>query len=246
MHNFFIFMKGKSNGECISIAQTRSCRNRIGHGRKGRRRCEINFIPLVHTEGDINTTQRLTCRSRLQGFAPCPELAGRTLRRDNDKCSNSGRCSSQSRGTFLNPFLRFLSICERCDYGVLISGGWNVHMNQKRHLENLKDMRNYLKSKGFLERNMKIFYANNRSIDRKFEIFFILFTASILRSTRGSWLSCRRRDPCLLRLGITPVFEKRILLFYSYQYHFVLKAYVLLKKYFKMLPKPSKRCFFTN
>ena len=48
-------------------------------------------------------------------------------------------------------------------------------MNQKRHLENLKDMRNYLKSKGFLERNMKIFYANNRSIDRKFPFWIILY-----------------------------------------------------------------------
>ena len=158
---------GSGQGECISIAQTRSCRNRIGHGRKGRRKCEINFIPLVHTEGDINTTQRLTCRSSYYGFAACPELAGKTLRRDNDKCSNSGRCSSQHRGTHVNPFLRFLSICERCDYAVLVSGGWNVHVNQKRHLDNLKDMRRYLSSKGFFERNMKVFYANNRSIDRK-------------------------------------------------------------------------------
>lgn len=163
----------------MSIAQTRSCRNRIGHGRKGRRKCEINFIPLVHSEGDINTTQRLTCRSYLNGFAACPKLAGKSLRRDNDRCSNSGRCSSQSRSTYFSPILRFFSICERCDYGVLVSGGWNVHVNQKRHLDNLRDMRSYLRRKGFLERNLKVFYANNRSIDRKYHFgFFLLHVAS--------------------------------------------------------------------
>lgn len=171
----------------MSIAQTRTCRNRIGHGRKGRRKCEINFIPLVHTEGDINTTQRLMCRSRYQGFSSCPELAGKSLTRGSDKCTNSGRCSSQSRGGYQDPFLRFLSVCERCDYGVLVSGGWNVLMNQKRHLDNLKYMRTYLKSKGFLERNMKVFYANNRSIDREYNlisfyslIFFLLKIEKII------------------------------------------------------------------
>ena len=171
----------------MSIGQTEMCRNRIGHRRKGRRRCEINFIPLVQEVGDLTFTQRLECRSGLEGFGKCRTSQNGLLNKEDDKCTNSGRCSSQSGRP--RPLPGLIPDCfEKCDYAVLISGGWNVLMNHPRHLENIREVWNYLKSKGFLERNIKVFYANNGSIDCKFlYAFSSVFYAQGRRTRYGRY-----------------------------------------------------------
>lgn len=136
--------------------------------RKMVRRCEINFLPLVHPQTDIEPAiidgisqgyeQHLLCREDLMEFSLCPTLrpANETL---NLVCNpirdNTRRCetSHEAVGTRCGMF-------ETCDQAVLISGGWNRQTSVTRHSENIVNMYHLLRRNGFQQQAIKIFFAN--------------------------------------------------------------------------------------
>ncbi|XP_074659543.1 uncharacterized protein LOC141912224 [Tubulanus polymorphus] len=149
------------NGECLSLALKKRCKNALSRRRRRRnfhRRCEINFLPIVYLSSDASRRQRLNCRDDVIGFKRCPQLRPKneTARivcnalRDNTK-----RCET-TQETIKTSCRMF----EICDQAVLISGGWNRQTGQPRHRGNLVNMFNMLANHGFVKKNIKIFYAN--------------------------------------------------------------------------------------
>ncbi|KAL8622585.1 hypothetical protein ACOMHN_009219 [Nucella lapillus] len=164
--------------ECMHLALRRRCRNaleRLSRRRNYARRCEINFLPVVHlsTRGiqqhhhHHNTPNQeshqdrnhLECRSELAGFAKCPAL------RDSNETAglvcdhlrdNTRRCST----THDNGVRTSCRMFEVCDQAVLLSGGWNRQTSGPRHLDNLQRMFRLLRRNGFKRRNIKVFFAN--------------------------------------------------------------------------------------
>lgn len=136
--------------------------------RKMVRRCEINFLPLVHAETDREPPiidgisqgyeQSLLCREDLMEYSLCPSLrpANETL---NLVCNpirdNTRRCETthEAVGTSCRMF-------ESCDKAVLISGGWNRQTSVTRHGENIVNMYHLLRRNGFEQKSIKIFFAN--------------------------------------------------------------------------------------
>jgi len=55
--------------------------------------------------------------------------------------------------------------CDSCLFGALVSGGWDGHNNHPRYWNNLQDFWCYKRSRGYCERNMKIFYSDGTPRD---------------------------------------------------------------------------------
>lgn len=172
------------NDECMKLALKHRCRNAIERhrryntdadlisssrqARKMVRRCEINFLPLVHKQTSQEPAvvdgisqgyeQALVCREDLLDYSLCPSLrpSNETL---NLVCNpirdNTRRCetSHEAVGTRCEQF-------ESCDQAVLISGGWNRQTSLTRHSENIVNMYQLLRRNGFQQSSIKIFFAN--------------------------------------------------------------------------------------
>ena len=90
------------------------------------RRCEINFLPLVHLDFDLeHKGQQLTCRSNIPGYAPCPKLRSFNetsgiicdhMRDNTRRCETTHETIQSARAC---------RVFEICDHAVLLSGGWN-------------------------------------------------------------------------------------------------------------------------
>ena len=142
--------------ECITPARKRNCGNRLV---RKRRRCEIDFIPLVYAANDAQArTQKLQCRDDLLGFGKC-----RTVRPALPvPCGNTPRCG--------NPPKIKQRICffKSCDYAVLIAGGWNAQTNHPRYQKNLELFWNFLhRENNFSKDHITTFYGHDGSIERK-------------------------------------------------------------------------------
>ena len=136
--------------------------------RKMARRCEINFLPLVHPASDKKPAvvdgisqgyeQHLLCQEDLPEFGTCPSLrpANETLRLIcNPIRDNTRRCetSREAVGTRCRMF-------ESCDQAVMISGGWSRQTSVLRHTNNIVNMYHMLRRNGFHQGAIKIFFAN--------------------------------------------------------------------------------------
>lgn len=166
----------------MKLALKHRCRNAIerrrrqheGHEmstrllRKMVRRCEVNFLPLVHADSDRKPAvvdgisqgykQSLICQDDLIEFSLCPTLrpANETV---NLVCNhirdNTRRCETTHNavGTRCRMF-------ESCDQAVLISGGWNRQTSVTRHSQNIVDVYHLLRRNGFQPPSVKVFFAN--------------------------------------------------------------------------------------
>ncbi|XP_022108252.1 uncharacterized protein LOC110988761 [Acanthaster planci] len=148
------------DGECIHILEKRRCRNKL-HRKSGRRRCEVNFLPLVHLEGDSKKEQQLRCFSNTGSFGSCPQYR-------TDVGNYTNRCEL-SHNTYRCeiPVQHVNSRCkyyEICDQAVLISGGWNRQISQQRHAQNIRGMYSMLREHGFKRPNIKTFFADSGDI----------------------------------------------------------------------------------
>ena len=89
-------------GECLVAALKRRCRNLLKRRRRRKnysRRCEINFLPLVHLSSESRRPQqRLVCRNAGPEFASCPSLRSindtshlfcNPLRENSKRCETS-------------------------------------------------------------------------------------------------------------------------------------------------------------
>ncbi|XP_067931538.1 uncharacterized protein [Watersipora subatra] len=168
------------NSECMKLAEKHRCRNwqrRFADSsysmtsrqiRKMVRRCEVNFLPLVHSENDKEPEiiegisqgyeQSLLCREDLIEYSLCPSLrpANETL---NLVCNpirdNTRRCETTHETVGMS-----CRMFESCDKAVLISGGWNRQTSVNRHSENIVNIYHLLRRNGFEQKSVKIFFAN--------------------------------------------------------------------------------------
>ena len=98
----FLILSIPDNEECMHLAMRKKCRNAVERHSRGRRnlarRCEINFLPVVHLSsgddedprvpalpssvvgqdengGEESVKNHLHCRSGMAGFGPCPDVS---------------------------------------------------------------------------------------------------------------------------------------------------------------------------
>ena len=141
------------NNECVTAARKRHCMNRISALQ--RRKCEINFIPLVYSQGDSSRSQKLLCNGQISGFAKCPSYAN--LQPKN--CENLPKCPS--------PTASNMCTYERCDYAVLVSGGWSAQTLDRRFGENLEHFHGFLRRNDFQKNKIVTLYAQRAGFERE-------------------------------------------------------------------------------
>jgi len=145
----------RNNGRCLLTADLspRKRRERI------RRACSFDFIPFVYDITDVGK-QQLKCYSKIENFGECP-LKTKKMTTKPVRCKNKFLCR--------DPPVVPPSTCGwSCDYALLVSGGWSKFNNPIRHLSNVKQMYKHLhEDRLFDEKNIKVFYANNSTIDCK-------------------------------------------------------------------------------
>ena len=178
-------------GDCLILAIKKRCRNnmeRRGRRRHMARRCEINFIPKVFLEDDLDHEQRLTCRPFLAGYGACPELRPEgqgSVEICDPLLENSKRCeTSQDKvQTSCRAF-------EICDQAVLLSGGWDQQVSLPRHLANMQNMYRMLRAHGFKRRNIELFFADGLESGLEGQCFLFSTSLYILgaRFTNLCWL----------------------------------------------------------
>ncbi|XP_029656967.2 uncharacterized protein LOC115231014, partial [Octopus sinensis] len=173
---FIILLFSIPDGDCVSLAIRRRCRNELGPKSAHTdlvRRCEISFIPTVERtvfherRSHANSKEaQLYCYTDIPGFsASCPrflpdkETSGLTC--DPLKI-NTKRCDlttslGQKRRHLTTSRCRPMEIC---DWAVLLSGGWNRFALKMEHKTNLRSIYNMLRRNGFHSRNIEVFYAN--------------------------------------------------------------------------------------
>ncbi|PVD31153.1 hypothetical protein C0Q70_10431 [Pomacea canaliculata] len=174
------------------LALRRRCRNaleRLSRRRNYARRCEINFLPLVHLGNDGVSPrplphhhhhhpqhQRPTGGDSPEGVVvdpvPVNHLECRSLLAGFARCPDV--VAVNETGPVCNPLRDNTRRCatthalvrsscrmlEVCDQAVLLSGGWNRHISGLHSLQNVERMYTMLRAHGFLRRNIKIFFAN--------------------------------------------------------------------------------------
>jgi len=156
---------GIGSGDCLQLAFQKRCKNALMKRQRRRnfaRRCEINFLPLVHLSSDhLNRTQQLVCRTDLGSLLPCPSLRPSGDASGPTSCDplreNSKRCE-----TTHEIFESACHVLKICDHAVILSGGWNAWSLRKHHGGNVHQVHRMLRRNGFAERNIKIFYADGR------------------------------------------------------------------------------------
>ncbi|ESO88005.1 hypothetical protein LOTGIDRAFT_166024 [Lottia gigantea] len=156
------------NSECMTLALRKRCRNTMGRKSKRRnyaRRCEINFLPVVHLQSNRDAkvymakrTNHLKCMSHVAGFGSCPTL--RTVNETRKIICNPIRDNTQRCATTHQTVRTSCRLFEICDQAVLVSGGWNRHTTGLRHKQNIEHVYDFFRSNGFKRRNIKIFFAN--------------------------------------------------------------------------------------
>ncbi|XP_046367157.2 uncharacterized protein LOC124142630 [Haliotis rufescens] len=155
-------------GECIRLALRRRCKNALERRSRRRnfaRRCEINFLPVVHRAnnqdgGHYMATRHnhLRCYSGLAGFGRCPEL--RLLNETTGLICNHIRDNTRRCSTTHETVKSSCRPLEICDQAVILSGGWNRQSTGKRHKMNVELVFKMLRNNGFKRRNIKVFFAN--------------------------------------------------------------------------------------
>ncbi|XP_050388698.2 uncharacterized protein LOC126807877 [Patella vulgata] len=155
-------------GECMQLALRRRCRNALERRSRRRnyaRRCEINFLPVVHLESTaanklymIKRKNYLECMSNVAGFGRCQVL--RTPNETSGIICNPIRDNTQRCSTTRETVRTSCRLFEICDQAVVLSGGWNRMTSGLRHKKNVENMYNMLRRNGFKRRNIKLFFAN--------------------------------------------------------------------------------------
>lgn len=146
-------------GDCIIEATKSHCKNAVSV--RKRKKCYIDFLPLVFAIGDTTKTQKLSCQDRLFGFDKCRPISITSPQ----QCANSPRCVNVPR----NPHKMCMST--KCDFGVLVSGGWSPLTAHPRHANNLKNFYQFLRDNKFKKDHITTFYGSDGNIQRKYNFY---------------------------------------------------------------------------
>lgn len=158
----FVFLP--DHGDCMYLALRRKCRNSMVRRTRRRnfaKRCEINFLPVVHLESDKGSPvkeNQLQCYSDLRQFNGCPKL--RPVNETSRLLCNPLLENSQTCATTHETIRTSCRAFEICDQAVILSGGWNRETSDIKHKENVLDFYRLLRLNGFKRRNIKVFFAN--------------------------------------------------------------------------------------
>lgn len=167
---FLLIYYADSTRDCLTFAMKKRCRNAIKRNSKRKhwaRRCEINFLPVVHVRKSSKSQMKeekynyLKCWKGIDGFGQCPELRPENETKDlicNPIRDNTKRCSTTHETVHTS-----CRVFEICDQAVMLSGGWNRETSGVRFKRNLAEFYVMLRNYGFKKRNIKIFYANGAS-----------------------------------------------------------------------------------
>ncbi|XP_012566880.1 uncharacterized protein LOC100214463 isoform X1 [Hydra vulgaris] len=141
--------------ECLVFPDTKKCLiHKQLSGDAFKTSCTVTFLPQVYEKASLELQNKLQCMDELEGFASCPTVHAQS----DTRCNNAIKCEQPSN--------HLKESCKwKCDYGLMIFGGWDKHTQSVRHLHNIKDMFKYLKNKGYNDKNIRIFFANNSTID---------------------------------------------------------------------------------
>lgn len=165
--------------ECIRRAEKRHCRNLL-HMRV---KCEINFIPLVYSKDDDTRTQLLECQHSLKtmSFASCGVKEHFPL-----PCSdNSAHCLPGTDGARPEPPNR--CTYDMCDYGVLISGGWDPFTSRPRYRNNLRNVWKLLHSvMRYKKENIITFFGQGQKDEREYIEKICLFYSARKKIIRAA------------------------------------------------------------
>ena len=163
-------------------------------------KCEINFIPLVHSEDDDTPTQLLECQQSLKttSFASCGVKEHFSV-----PCSdNSAHCLSRTN----SPKPPGICTYEMCDYGVLVSGGWDPFTSRPSYRNNLRNVWKLLHSEMRYKReNIITFFGQGQKDEREY-IEKICLSFGLKFTLRASRLFGRRAP---LYLNATNLFCSR-------------------------------------
>ncbi|KAK2709936.1 uncharacterized protein LOC136027444 [Artemia franciscana] len=133
------------------------------------KKCEIDFLPLVHLVNSAprQIEQRLVCRDNIPGYANCPSLRSREETAEiicDPLSTNTKRCDTTHE--YVRTRCRAF---ETCDQAVILAGGWNWQMSGYDSLSNVLSMYKLLRHNGFGKPNVKIFFANGVRISQELE-----------------------------------------------------------------------------
>lgn len=181
----------------MTLALRKRCKNALE--RRFRRpnyarRCEINFLPVVHLDTPHHSTEseafpskrenHLECKADFAGFGQCPEF--RSAEETAELICNPIRDNTQRCSTTHETVHTSCRMFEICDQAVIVSGGWNRLTTGTRHLRNVELFYWMLRENGFKKRNIKIFFANGASgVNSKFNNKVSTFRHSVLKT--GIW-----------------------------------------------------------
>ena len=198
-----------NNNKCLLTAQLSPSKRR----ERLRRSCSFDFIPFVYDTSDPGV-QQLKCYSTIHRFGTCPKSTTSDSQNNYARCRNK-RCSfpvsvtnnnykqsstnsGRTRGrnsdttTSANNQQNRPTCGWSCDYALLISGGWSKYTNRMRHLYNIQDIYRHLNTKrSFDEKNIKVFFANNSTIERKWNTFSIFISTTFTRITLNHGRFCK-------------------------------------------------------
>ncbi|WAQ93850.1 hypothetical protein MAR_006321, partial [Mya arenaria] len=175
-HLVLVFYIDKGNQHCLTMALRKRCKNALERRFRRRnyaKRCEINFLPVVHfdtpndgSSASISSSEafplkrenHLECKSNFAGFGQCPEF--RTVKETSELICNPIRDNTQRCSTTHETVHTSCRMFETCDQAVILSGGWNRLTTSRRHHRNVELFYWMLREHGFKRRNIKVFFAN--------------------------------------------------------------------------------------
>ena len=144
----------RNNGKCLLTAQLSPRKRR----EKLRRACSFDFIPFVYDTTAVGH-QQLKCHSIIKKFAKCPKADVIDKHKCKNKLCPKSTTKSPDKGRKCG---------WSCDYALLVSGGWCKYINRIRHLHNIREVFRHLqRNRSFDKENIKVFFANNATIERK-------------------------------------------------------------------------------
>ncbi|XP_075260702.1 uncharacterized protein LOC142352179 [Convolutriloba macropyga] len=143
------------NNYCLYLAQKKQC------GQDLNLYCQLRYLPLVYDNNDKkDKTQLFKCHEDILVTASCPKATD--LNKKTSVCD-------KKPGNPVCMKSRITNLCQKdiiCDYGFIISGGWN-EINARKQLETgAMSMYRQLTKQGFHMDSLRILVNNATSYQR--------------------------------------------------------------------------------
>ena len=143
------------NKHCLYLAQKKQC------GQDLNLYCQLRYLPLVFEAGDTQKSQIFACHEDILVTASCPEKT--VLNKKSPRCRDDTESSSYSPSCVKAKATNLSQKDIICDYGFIISGGWNDINARKLQEDGALAMYRQLTKQGFHEDSLRILINNATS-----------------------------------------------------------------------------------